>query len=277
MIGRRYSLVKLKRKERGKNKMKKLLCLLLVVLLLTGCTSTEVKEGLAGELLTSDKLIVGTSPDYPPFESLTTDGELEGFDIDLMNEVVKIINENNDLNLTVQFNQMSFDTIVGALQAKQIDVGVSGFTYDADRDVYFSSPYIFSQQVVVVPSDSTYTNIEEMVADGLKIGVQSGSTGEAAASDVDGIESVSLTDAGQLYAQFKTGAINGFVVDLAVANSYVAENTDAKILETALVDENMSIIIANENIELQAVIDEALKQFVTTDTYADLLVKWGLN
>lgn len=254
--------------------MKKLLCLVMV-LLLVGCSS-PVKEtgGMASELLVSDQLIIGTSPDYPPFESLDTDNQLVGFDIDLMNAVVAVVNQQNNTNLVITWKQMDFTIIIGALQANQIDIGVSGFTYDAERDVLFSTPYIYSQQVVVVNNDSNIESISDLT--GKKIGVQTGSTGEGAVGDLDNITIVSVSDVAQLFAQLKTKAIDAFVLDKAVAENYVLSN-DAKILNEVLVDENMSIIIAKSKTGIQKAIDAALAEYMDSEAYQELLVKWGLQ
>ena len=48
--------------------MKKYILISLVLLILSGCTKVEVTS-LEDELLYSNKLVVGVSPDYPPFQS----------------------------------------------------------------------------------------------------------------------------------------------------------------------------------------------------------------
>ena len=257
--------------------MKKVLVLLAVAVLLTvGCNGQVVdqEKGLVKELLTNDQIIVGISPDYPPFESIDNNGEIEGFDVDLMNALLEYINKDNGLTLAVTWKSMDFSTIVGALQAQQIDIGVSGFTYDPDRDVYFSTPYIVSQQVVVVSNDSGITSLDGLA--GKKIGVQTGTTGEGAAQEISGATLVSLTDAMQLFAQLTTQAIDAVVIDKAVADGFV-KNNNCVVLDTPLIDENMSIIIAKANVNLQQAIDAAIGEFVKTDQYQALLKKWEIE
>ena len=118
--------------------MKKLFKGLLVAAM--ALTMTACGGGESGS--NEQKLLIGISPDYAPYESLNTDGEMEGFDIDMTKELINIMNENGG-NYTYEFKQMSFDTISTSLMAKQIDLGISGFTMHDDWDVLWSSSFSF--------------------------------------------------------------------------------------------------------------------------------------
>jgi len=256
--------------------MKKIILMLVLLVMIVGCTKeTTSTNALVNELLVKDQIIVGISPDYPPFEDLSTSGEIIGFDVDMMNEVLSILNKNEELNLKVTWKSMDFDTIIGALQTKQIDIGVSGFTYDADRDVYFTTPYIISQQVIVV---SVTSGINDVVAlEGKKIGVQSGTTGEGAAEEIVGAKLVSLTDAQQLFAQLQTNAIDAVVIDKAVADNFIKNNNGFVLVSEPLIDENMSIIIGKGNTNLQVALDKAIQEFIQSGKYQELLTKWEIE
>ena len=49
---------------------------------------------------------------------------------------------------------MDFNNIIGALQATQIDIGLSGFTYNPERECWFSTPYLNSKQVIITRNDT---------------------------------------------------------------------------------------------------------------------------
>ena len=82
--------------------MKKLMKLLLVCIMavtVAGCASSGGKQ----------EVLVGISPDYPPYESL--DGsKMVGFDVDMTKELFKIMNKNGG-NYSYKFKKMSFDTM----------------------------------------------------------------------------------------------------------------------------------------------------------------------
>ena len=67
------------------------LCLMMVASLAVGCgnSSEEAAEETAtvedtslADVLEKGELLVGMCPEYPPFESITESGEIEGFDVD---------------------------------------------------------------------------------------------------------------------------------------------------------------------------------------------------
>ena len=255
--------------------MKKTFIIVSLLLVLIACTKQPqtLDNPLTAELLVSEQLIIGISPDYPPFEDIDTEGNIIGFDVDLTTQVVNILNKAQGTNLTLVWQSMDFSTIVGALQAQQIDIGVSGITYDPDRDVYFSVPYISSQQVVVVNVDSSISTLSDL--NGKKIGVQTRTTGESAAGEITGVKLVSLTDANQLFAQLKTSAIDAVIIDKAVGENYVKNNA-AILLSEPLINEDMSIIIAKNKPHLQQALDAAITEFMKTDEYQKLLKKWDI-
>ncbi|MFV0255272.1 MAG: transporter substrate-binding domain-containing protein [Erysipelotrichaceae bacterium] len=255
--------------------MKKILLMLLAVLLLAGCGQTAPAENsITGELLKDATIIVGTSPDYPPFENLSTTGELEGFDIDVMNALVKIINEDNDLDLTIEWKQLDFNSIIGSLQTNQIDVGISAFSYSEERDVFFSTSYLASSQVVLVKVDSDIADLADL--EGKKIGVQSGSTGEDAAQNIKDSSITSLDDANLLVAQLQTNTFDAIVLDGAVASEHIA-NSDLVQLSEVLVNEDLGVIANHGKDNLAAALNAAIEKFIATDEYQELLVKWELN
>ena len=255
--------------------MKKLLICLLVLLTSTFLFSCQAKvdntdETWTDQLKSTDKIVIGISPDYPPFESLTTDDQIEGFDIDMINTLISYLDE----NIEIEFAKMEFSTIVTAVQTGQVDIGLSGFTYDTDRDVIFSEPYLSSAQVILVKSDSTITSVTDL--NGKTVGAQLGTTGEEAANGIEGTkEVVSFNDTLVGLESLNNNIIDAFVTDLAVATNY--ESTGNYIvLDEPLLDESMSIIIKNGNDLLAAKINELILQFTVSDEYQALITKWGV-
>ena len=132
--------------------------------------ATEIK------LLTDGKLVIGTSPDYPPFENLEN-GEFVGLDM----EIAKAIGEK--LGLEGEFKSLQFDAIIPAVAAGgQVDMGISGFTVDPDRakEIDFSSTYYIDDQAIAAMKDGAITaeNADEALAKAT-IAIQSGTSGEA--------------------------------------------------------------------------------------------------
>ena len=216
--------------------MKKLFKGLLVAAM--ALTMTACGGGESGS--NEQKLLIGISPDYAPYESLNTDGEMEGFDIDMTKELINIMNENGG-NYTYEFKQMSFDTISTSLMAKQIDLGISGFTMHDDWDVLWSNKYNDSKQVALVSEDSSIQTVKDL--EGKKIGAQLSATGEACANDIKDAKVTTVTDVKVLVETLKSGGVDAVILDYAVAKNYDSQDAYRMIDEALLEEENLKIII----------------------------------
>lgn len=240
----------------------------------TGKDAGESKEDTAETTKDSNEkaqqIIIGISPDYPPYESVDNNNEMEGFDIDMTEWIFNWLNENGH-NYTYEFDQLSFDTIISALQAGQVDLGISGFTVDEDREGIFSDSYYDSAQVIVVTPDSDVKSSADL--NGKKVGAQQGATGEEAAKNIEGADVTAVQDVKVLMETLKAGSYDAVVIDKAVADNY-AKNGDFSVLDEVLVDEENIIYSTEEHQELMDQINEAIKAFKASDDYETLVTKW---
>ncbi len=259
--------------------MKKLLTIAIALCFLfslCGCDSSDDTEDspFKDALLTEGKIIVGTSPDYPPFESLNAQGEVEGFEVDLLNEVMKVFNEQNGTNYTVELKQMDFSTIISALQANQIDVGMSGFTYSADRDCIFTTPHLISRQVIVTREDTGINGPDDLA--GKKVASGTGTTGAEALGELIGPENVLYPgDFTIMFQSLAAGQLDAVVADEAVGDNYVTE-FGLKKCEQSLIDEEMSFIIKTGNTVLADAFNKAIEAYIDTPAYQALKEAYGL-
>lgn len=242
--------------------MKKLFVVLMVI--------AVAALGFAGGDTEADGVLrAGTSPDYPPFESLDEEGNLIGFDIELMEELAAI------MDVEVEYVQLDFSVIISSLNSGQVDIGLSGFTYSPDRDVLFSEPYYMSAQAVVVATDSDITSLEDLADKRIAAGL--GTTGEAAATEAYPEAEIMFPDDYLVgFEMLRAGQTDAIVADLGVAQNY-AQQDAFRMLDDYLQSEEMSIIVKKDNPELMAQIDEAILEFKATEDYEALLAKWELN
>ena len=235
---------------------------------------TYTGKAYENEILTPGEIVVGVSADYPPYESLSTTGELEGFDIDMMEELVTYMGT-EDKPVKVVWQQMDFSTIITALQSGQIDLGVAAFTYDPERECLFSDPYLESKQVVVLPAGSTITSFDQF--EGLTVGAGLGTTGEAAAKEqLIGANVVNTGDYTVMFEALKNGALDAVVCDGVVGENY-AEANGFVVMETPLIDEENSVIVRTGNDALLEEVNNAIAQFRASDAYEEFTAKWGLG
>ena len=148
---------------------------------------TQPRVSLLDEITTRGHMIVGTSSDWPPFEifNVTTD-QLEGFDIDLCELIADY------LNVTIQWQDMSFDLLVEACQQGSVDMIAAALFITPERlEVLAPSvPYIRTNEVVIVKDTSgiTITDLADLAS--YDIGVQ---TGTAEQYELDDL-SITYTD-----------------------------------------------------------------------------------
>jgi len=144
---------------------------LALLLLVGGCGGKEYASTL-DKVLDRGVLVVGTEPEFPPFESLDVNGELVGFDIDLAKAIA------TDLGVDVRFETMAFDSLPSALGVGKVDVILSGMTATAERarSRAFTDSYFRTQLCLLVGKD---TAIEKPTdADGKRLVVKLGTTGD---------------------------------------------------------------------------------------------------
>ena len=117
------------------------------------------------------RLIVGTSADYPPFAFYTDDFQLDGFDVAL----ARLLGER--LGVEVEFSDMAFDGLGGALQVGQIDAAIAAISVTEARRavVDFSSVYHVSEDAALARTDSgiALRSLADLAP--YRVGVQEGS------------------------------------------------------------------------------------------------------
>lgn len=232
--------------------------------------STEMK------LVKEGKLLIATSPDFPPFENLEN-GEMVGLDI----EIGKAVAEK--LGLEPEFVSLQFDSILTAVAAgTQADVGISGLTVDPERakTVDFSDSYYVDDLSVAVMknnADITADNADEALnKEGVVIAVQSGTSGETYVKEnypkATAQPYGNSTDA---FAALQSGQANAVctnkaVVERMLANAY----TDAQVVKSIATGEEYAVAVAQENKALTAAINKALEELQADGTVDDLVAKY---
>ena len=117
------------------------------------------------------RLIVGTSADYPPFAFYTDKFELDGFDVAL----ARLLGER--LGVEVEFSDMAFGGLGGALAVGQIDVAIAAISVTEGRRavVDFSSVYHVSEDAALARVDTGIALRSPADLAPYRVGVQEGS------------------------------------------------------------------------------------------------------
>ncbi len=208
-----------------------------------------------------------TNPEYAPFEYMEN-GEIVGFDIELLNAVAKIS------GLEVDYSPLEFSTIISAVQSGQYDIGMSAFSATPEREklVLFSDPYYQSSQVALIPTNSEFTTVEQLTDK--KLGADLGTTGETAARTLSSDVTTVTTSAA--FPMLLAGQLDAYICDIGVAQNAVATGK-YKMIDTPISEESVSMLFKLDNVALRDELNKSLIEFMATPEYTALVEKYGLN
>ena len=253
--------------------MKKIIALILALVMVCTCLSAcGSKKVTVESVQKAGKLVIATSPDFPPFESLAADGSVEGIEIDIMNLIC------DELGVELVIEQMDFDSVLPGVQAGKFTVGVSGIsvTPAREKNTLFTDAYCLAAQAIVVTSDSAIATKADL--EGKTVSVQTGTTAESFCIE-SGYEVKSFAANSDAESALTTGKVDAWVIDdLTAADmvaTYNAENPDAPlvILDEAMTTEPYAFAFSFGSEDLVAKINEILNGLVADGTVAKIFEK----
>ena len=252
--------------------MKKLFAVLLSAMLLLAMAACGEQPQTPDDTQEPAVLHMATEGTFPPYEYYDN-GQLVGIDIEVAGAIAE------KLGMKLEVVDIAFDSIVSGVQAGKYDMGMAGMTVNEERleKVNFSDSYATGIQVVIVKEGGKVKSLDDMAADGVVIGTQSGTTGFIYASGDFGDDHVkSFTKTTDAVEALKNGQVDCVLLDNAPAEALVDANPDAglSILETAYTVEDYAIAINKENTDLQAKINAALAELVADGTLQSIIDKY---
>ena len=170
-------------------------------------------------------LVVGTSPDYPPYEFYSDSAMTQFAGIDV--EVAQYIADS--MGMELQMEAMNFDNLVTSLSNGDFDVVLAACEYTEERALAcdFSDPYYTDLPPVILVKTANldkYKTLDDINKAGVIIGAQKNTTKANAAADMfpeaaNGMVLESLVPT--LVTELKNGTIDLLVLDGNVGTSYV--------------------------------------------------------
>jgi polar amino acid transport system substrate-binding protein len=217
---------------------------------------------------------VGTDAAYAPFESQDEKGEIVGFDID----VVKAIAAKGGFE--VKFVNTPWEGIFNSLGQGDRDLVVSAVTITEERKgtMDFTAPYFDAVQLIAVKEDSKVAKFGDLKK--LKVGVQTGTTGDEAVSKLLGktntnvkrFESTPLA-----LKELEAGGVDAVVADNGVVVNYVANNPGGKfktVSDSEFAPEQYGIAVKKGNTELLDKLNKGLADIRADGTYDKIFTQY---
>ncbi|AEX52948.1 periplasmic substrate-binding component of a lysine-arginine-ornithine transporter [Rahnella aquatilis CIP 78.65 = ATCC 33071] len=193
----------------------------LKIALLLGCAVASFSA-----LADGSTLKFGLEAQYPPFESKSATGELQGFDIDLGNAVCAAAGVKCD------WYDTSFDGLIAALQARKFDAINSAMNVTDKRRQAIDFTHVIYRvpTKLIAKKDSGLLPATESLK-GKHIGVLQGSIQESYAQAhwaPKGVDIVSYQDQNQVYLDLSSGRLDGTLVLAPAGQSGFLSRPDGK-------------------------------------------------
>ena len=262
--------------EQMKNWIKKLTVVTMALVMVVGLASCGGGDE-AKDVGSGDKYVVGLEATFAPFDTTDENGEVVGFDVDLLNAIAK------DQGFTVEWKSLGFDGLIPALKSDNIDIVASGMWANDERkkEVDFSDSYYQSGLVLAVKENSTIKDVNSLPKDAV-VGAQIGTSGAENAqklADEGKIAEAKIYDkVTDAIMDLQNGTIVGLINDKPVTQEYISKNEGKiKIVGENLTEENFGIAVKKGNKELLDKINAGLKNLKDNGEYDKLLEKWGLK
>ena len=242
--------------------MKKYLVLILVMLAVLTLSTGVMAQ----------RYVVGTNASFPPFEYVE-DGEIVGFDIDLVKEIAEL------QGFEVEFRDISFDSLPAGIASGSLDIVAAGLTItEARKEIYaFSDPYYSANQSVLVHQDSE-KDLTVLFGDN-DIGVQTGTTGDTwvrdklLAADILTGEIRNYDSYVFVIRDLSNENIDAAVLDKPVAETY-SKNNPVKLVAELITGEEYGIAVGKNNQALLEEINAGLAKVIENGTMDELIEKY---
>ena len=224
---------------------------------------------------------IGTDATWPPYQFRDNASNIVGFEVDLAKDCA------DKLGLTIEWHDVSFDTIILSVQNGQYDMGVSGFSVTPERlpEVSFTLPHSTTEgQVIMLQSTMAAKNITTVnsLADfktlDITVGVQSGNVEETELRAA-GVTIHTWSDSASPFLDMVSGnpSVQAVYAETPITTSWIAQfQTEGK--QAGVVYKHpyypVAFLVAKGSTTLLDKMNGALTQLIYDGTVDQLKVKW---
>ena len=204
------------------------------------------------------KVVIGTEGAYPPFNNLTSDGKLVGFDVDIAKALCA------EAKFDCTFVTQDWDGMIPALLANKFDAIIASMSITDERmeKIDFSEKYYNTPPAIAVPKNSSIKGTTDADLAGKQLGAQSATTHSNYAEEKLPSATLKLYPTPDEYkADIASGRIDAVIDDVVVLSDWIKTDAGAccKILGTLVPDIKINGIGAG--IGLRKGQDELKKKF----------------
>ena len=232
-----------------------------------------------------DSIRFATEGAYPPFNMVDTQGEVQGFEVDISNALCE------QMKARCTWVKQEWDGMIPALLSRKFDAIAASMSITEERKkrVDFSNKF-YATPLALVARKGTQLLPQAEALKGKRIGVQRGTVADNFASRFwadQGVEVVRYARQEEAYLDLEAGRIDaswldalmadgGFLstpagVDFAMMGGLIhGRNADEK----AVIGEGVGIAIRKQDKDLKAKLDQALAEIRANGKYDEIRKKY---
>lgn len=193
-------------------------------------TKADEKDATYEKIVKRGYIVLGTSPDYAPYEFQTTsNGKSKdvGMDISIAKDIA------DDLGVKLKIKNMDFDSLLVALQTGKVDMVLSGMNPSAARrkSVDFSDIYYKGGQSIIINKKDSGIYKDKSSFENKKIAAQTGSIQyNLAKKQIKGATVSGIEKGTDLILALQTNKVDGVVMEKPTAEAYASNNSGIKVI-----------------------------------------------
>lgn len=246
---------------------------LALVLVLAAC-GNDTTENAWEKIQEEGSFTFAMTGAYPPFNYISENGELIGFDIDIANALAQ------KMGVEAEPITTEWDGIIGGLNGGRFDliIGSMAVTEERVKQVSFTDPYYYDGAQFFAQPGSGLGSIEDLEEG--TVGVVTGTTFHDLLKDMDNVRDImqftSDVDNFMSVAQGRSdGLVTGIHVGLRAPLEYGVE---VEPVGEMLYQEEIAIGVRQDEPELLDAVNRALQEIQEDGTYEEISEKWfGVN
>jgi ABC-type amino acid transport substrate-binding protein len=244
-----------------------------LMLMLAACggskeTSGSADGGTLKAIKDKGEIKIAIEGAYPPYNYINKSNELEGFDIDISNEVAKRLGVKPVLVAT------PWDSMIPALIGKKFDIIISdmAITEERKKKVSFSDHYFTTGNQLFVPQNSSIKTPKDMK--GKAIGVTISTTAAEMATE-NGADVKLYKSDFLAFEDLVTGRLDGVATDQGVGAKIIMErNYSFQAVDGLLNTEQAGMTIRKKDHELRKEINKIIAEMHKDGSFEAISKKW---
>lgn len=224
-----------------------------------------------GQQESTNSISFAGSGGYPPFNFMTDEGDVIGFDVDVAAEIAK------RMGRELEYKTTAWDGIIEGLRAGRYDgiLGSMAVTEEREKVVDFSDPYYYSGPQLIVRKDSNISGPQDLTSESV-IGLVTGTTFEQDAEKL-GVQVKLYEDDTQTLLELLNGRVDGVLTDRIVGLNAISElkqGDQLTLVGSTLRTETMGIAFQDDDDELRQQVNTVLSEMRADGTLTSISEKW---